>query len=383
MAAMTATSAGIPDIRLPADLRPSDGRFGCGPSKVRPEALTALTAAAPTLMGTSHRKAPVRGLVGRVRTGLSELFALPDGYEVALGNGGAALFWDVASLSLIERRSQHLVFGAFSSSFATAVAGAPFLEEPDVIKSAFGTHPEAVARPGIDVYALTHNETSTGVAMPVTRPAGADAGALVVVDATSAAGGMPVDPTQFDVYYFSPQKCLGSDGGLWMALCSPQAVERAEKPAADGRWAPKALSLSLALEQSRLNQTLNTPAVATLFLLADQLDWILGHGGLAWAAARSADSSSRLYSWAEATSYTTPFVADPAQRSPVVGTIDLDESIDVSVVNAVLRANGIVDTDAYRSLGRNQLRIAMFPTIEPDDVEILTRAVDHVVTALA
>ncbi|MDQ6798334.1 MAG: phosphoserine transaminase [Actinomycetota bacterium] len=373
----------MPDIRLPGDLLPSDGRFGCGPSKVRPEALTALTAAAPTLMGTSHRKAPVRGLVGRVRTGLSELFALPDGYEVALGNGGAALFWDVASFSLIDRRSQHLVFGAFSSSFATAVAAAPHLEGPHLVESAFGTHPEAVGREGIDVYALTHNETSTGVAMDVRRPEGADAGALVLVDATSAAGGMAVDPAQFDAYYFSPQKCLGSDGGLWMALCSPQAVERATRLVADGRWMPKSLSLALALEQSRLNQTLNTPAVATLFLLADQLDWLLGNGGLAWAAARCADSANRLYSWAETTSYTTPFVADPAQRSPLVGTVDLDPSIDAGVVGGVLRANGIFDTDAYRSLGRNQLRVSMFPNVEPDDVEILTRAVDHVVGALA
>ncbi len=380
---MSPTSSEIPDVRLPADLQPSDGRFGCGPSKVRPEALAALTAAAPTLMGTSHRKAPVKGLVGRVRAGLSEMFALPDGYEVALGNGGAALFWDVASFSLIERRSQHLVFGAFSSSFATAVAAATHLEGPHLVESAFGTHPEAVAREGIDVYALTHNETSTGVAMEVRRPAGADDGSLVLVDATSAAGGMAVDPTQFDVYYFSPQKCFGSDGGLWMALCSPQAVERAARLAAGARWVPKSLSLPLALEQARLNQTLNTPAVATLFLLADQLDWLLGNGGLAWATARCADSARRLYAWAESTSYTTPFVADPAERSPLVGTIDLDPSIDVSMVNGVLRANGIVDTDAYRSLGRNQLRIAMFPNVEPDDVEILTKAIDHIVAALA
>ncbi len=380
---MSPSSSEIPDIRLPGALLPSDGRFGCGPSKVRPEALTALTVAAPALMGTSHRKAPVRGLVGRVRAGLSDLFALPDGYEVALGNGGAALFWDVASFSLIDRRSQHLVFGAFSSSFAAAVVAAPHLEGPHLVESAFGTHPEAVAREGIDVYALTHNETSTGVAMEVSRPDGADDGALVLVDATSAAGGMAVDPTQFDAYYFSPQKCLGSDGGLWMALCSPQAVERTSKLAADGRWAPKSLSLPMALEQSRLNQTLNTPALATLFLLADQLDWLLDNGGLAWAAARCGDSANRLYSWAETTSYTTPFVADPAQRSTVVGTIDLDPSIDAAVVGAVLRANGIVDTDAYRSLGRNQLRIAMFPNVEPDDVEILTKAVDHVVAALA
>ncbi|MGI9023396.1 MAG: phosphoserine transaminase [Acidimicrobiales bacterium] len=371
----------MPDIRLPDHLRPSDGRFGCGPSKVRPDAMTRL-AQAP-VMGTSHRKAPVKSLVGRVRAGLTELFGLPDGYEVALGNGGAALFWGVAAFSLIKGRSQHLVFGAFSSAFAAAVAATPHLEGPDVIASAFGTHPEAVGREGIDVYALTHNETSTGVAMEVLRPAGADTDALVVVDATSAAGGMPVDPAQFDAYYFSPQKCFGSDGGLWMALCSPRAVERVERITATGRWAPKSLSLGLALEQSRLNQTLNTPSLATLFLLAEQLDWLLGNGGLSWAAKRCEDSASRLYGWAEATSYTTPFVADAASRSPLVGTVDLDESIDAGVVGGVLRANGIVDTDAYRSLGRNQLRVAMFPNVEPDDVEILTRAVDHVVAELA
>jgi len=379
---MSPPSPEIPDIRLPPALQPSDGRFGCGPSKVRPDALAAL-AAAPQVIGTSHRKAPVKSLVGRVRTGMSELFGLPDGYEVALGNGGAALFWDVASFSLIERRSQHLVFGAFSSSFASAVTATPHLEGPDVIASAFGTHPNAVGREGVDVYAMTHNETSTGVAMEVRRPAGADTGALVVVDATSAAGGMAVDPADFDAYYFSPQKCFGSEGGLWLALCSPMAVERADRLAGSSRWTPKSLSLSLALEQSRLNQTLNTPSLATLFLLADQLDWMLANGGLAWAAKRCEDSASRLYAWAEATAYTSPFVAEPASRSPVVGTIDLDPSIDVGVVNGVLRANGIVDTDAYRSLGRNQLRVAMFPNVEPDDVEILTRAVDHVVAALA
>ncbi len=372
----------IPDIRLPADLLPSDGRFGCGPSKVRPDALERLAATTPPVMGTSHRKAPVRSLVGRVRSGLSELFALPDGYEVALGNGGAALFWDMASFSLIAQRSQHLVFGAFSSGFAGAVAGAPHLDAPDLVESAFGTHPQTVGREGIDTYALTHNETSTGVAMEVSRPSGADPDALVVVDATSAAGGMAVDPAAFDAYYFSPQKCFGSDGGLWLALCSPRAVERVERLSA-GRWIPKSLSLGLALEQSRLNQTLNTPSVATLSLLADQLDWLLGNGGLSWATKRCEDSAGRLYAWAESTSYTSPFVADPGSRSPVVGTVDLDDSIDVGVVNAVLRANGIVDTDAYRSLGRNQLRVAMFPNVEPSDVEILTRAVDHVVAALA
>jgi phosphoserine aminotransferase len=371
----------IPDIRLPAELRPSDGRFGCGPSKVRPEAVANLAASSASWMGTSHRKSPVRSVVGRIRAGMAELFALPDGYEVALGNGGAAQFWDVATVSLIDARSQHLVFGAFSSAFAAAVASAPHLEAPDKIESAFGTHPEPVSRPGIDVYALTHNETSTGVAMPVRRPEGADPDALVLVDATSAAGGLPVDPAEFDVYYFSPQKCFGSDGGLWLALCSPAAVARAGR-LAGGRWAPKSLSLQVALEQSRLDQTNNTPALATLFLLADQLEWLLGSGGLEWASARSRRSADTLYAWAEASAYATPFVADPASRSALVGTVDLDPAIDVAVVNGVLRANGIVDTDAYRSLGRNQLRVGMFPNVEPDDVAILTRAVDHVVAAL-
>ena len=379
---MSSSPTSIPDIRLPADLLPSDGRFGCGPSKVRPDALTRLAETTPTIMGTSHRKAPVKSMVGKVRAGLSELFALPDGYEVALGNGGAALFWDVASFSLIERRSQHLVFGAFSSAFAAAVSATPHLDAPDLIESAFGTHPQSVGRQDVDVYALTHNETSTGVAMEVLRPAGADDDALVVVDATSAAGGMTVDPSAFDVYYFSPQKCFGSDGGLWLALCSPRAIERVSRLSTE-RWIPKSLSLGLALEQSRLNQTLNTPGLATLWLLSEQLDWLLENGGLAWAAKRCEDSAARLYGWAEATSYTEPFVADPGSRSPVVGTVDLDESIDVGVVNGVLRANGIVDTDAYRSLGRNQLRVAMFPNVEPGDVEILTRAVDHVVAQLA
>lgn len=380
---MSTSTATVPDIRLPPDLVPADGRFGSGPSKVRPEAVAALAGVSSTWMGTSHRKAPVRSVVGRVRAGLAELFRLPDGYEVALGNGGAALFWDVATFSLIERLSQHLVFGAFSASFATAVAGTPHLDDPDRIESAFGTHPDPVGRPGVDVYALTHNETSTGVAMPVARPAGADPDALVVVDATSAAGGIPVEAAEFDVYYFSPQKCLGSDGGLWLALCSPAAVERVARVAATpGRWAPRSLSLGLALEQSRLDQTANTPALATLFLLADQLDWMLGNGGLDWAAARSRRSADIVYEWAERSDYASPFVAVPSQRSPVVGTIDLDPSIDVSVVNAVLRANGIVDTDSYRSLKRNQLRIAMFPNVEPDDVGTLTRAVDHVVSAL-
>jgi len=379
---MSPSTLEIPDIRLPPDLLPTDGRFGSGPSKVRSGAVAALAHAAPTYLGTSHRQASVRQVVGRVRAGVAELFGLPDGYEIALGNGGAALFWDVAAFGLIERRSQHLVFGQFSSSFAGGVRAAPHLEEPEVIEAPAGSHPEPEPGPGVDMYALTHNETSTGVAMPVRRPAGCDPDALVVVDATSAAGGMPVDPDEFDVYYFSPQKCLGSDGGLWLAALSPRAIERVERVRAGGRWVPASLSLSAALTRSRADETWNTPGLATLFLLADQLDWLLGNGGLAWASGRSEASASVLYGWAESSSYATPFVSDPAKRSPVVGTVDLDDAIDAKAVCAVLRANGIVDTDPYRSLGRNQLRVAMYPNVEPDDVDTLTRAVDHVVTAL-
>jgi phosphoserine aminotransferase len=371
------------DIRLPADLLPSDGRFGSGPSKVRPEAVAALASVGPAYLGTSHRQAPVRAVVGRVREGLRDLFDLPDGYEVALGNGGAALFWDVAAFSLVERRSQHLVFGQFSSSFAAEVRAASHLEEPDVIESPMGSHPWPEAVEGVDVYALTHNETSTGVAMPVQRPDGADPGALVVVDATSAAGGMRVDPAQFDVYYFSPQKCFGSDGGLWLAVLSPAAVQRVERVAASGRWVPASLSLATALARARADETWNTPALATLYLLADQLDWLLANGGLEWAAARSEAAAAALYGWAEAAPHATPFVADPAMRSPVVGTVDLDESVDAKAVCRVLRANGIVDTEPYRSLGRNQLRVGMYPNVEPADVATLTRAVDHVVAALS
>ena len=379
---MSPSAPVVPDIRLPAHLLPSDGRFGSGPSKVRPEAVAALAEVGPAYLGTSHRQAPVRSVVGRVRAGLRELFALPDGYEVALGNGGAALFWDVAAFGLIERRSQHLVFGQFSSSFAGEVRAAPHLDDPDVIESPMGSHPRPRAVAGVDVYALTHNETSTGVAMPVERPEGADPDALVVVDATSAAGGMRVGPAEFDVYYFAPQKCFGSDGGLWLALCSPRAVERVERVAAGGRWVPAGLSLATALTRSRADETWNTPALATLYLLADQLDWLLANGGLDWAASRSEASAATLYGWAESAPHASPFVADPGMRSPVVGTVDLDESVDAKAVCRVLRANGIVDTEPYRSLGRNQLRVGMYPNVEPSDVAILTQAVDHVVAAL-
>jgi phosphoserine aminotransferase len=373
----------LPDIRLPADLRPSDGRFGSGPSKIRQASVDALAAAAPTYLGTSHRANTVKSMVGRLRAGLSELFHLPDGYEVALGNGGAALFWDMATFGLVEHRSQHLSFGQFSASFAAAARSAPHLDDPEVVESAPGTHPVLRATPGVDAYALTHNETSTGVAMPVRRPAGVSSDeALVLVDATSAAGGMRVDPAEFDAYYFAPQKCFAADGGLWLALLSPAAVERVGRIKASGRWTPALLDLGLALENSRLNQTYNTPGLATIFLMVDQVEWMLAGGGLGWAASRSEASAAVLYPWAEASDYATPFVADPVQRSPVVGTVDLDPSVDANQVAAVLRANGIVDTESYRRLGRNQLRVAMYPAVEADDVAILTRAIDHVVDAL-
>jgi phosphoserine aminotransferase len=369
------------DIKIPENLKPRDGRFGCGPSKIRPEALAALAASGSSILGTSHRQKPVKNVVHRVREGLGSLFSLPDGYEVVLGNGGSTAFWDIATFGLIENKSQHLVFGEFSSKFASAAKEAPFLGEPTVIKSEPGSHPMAVAEAGIDVYALTHNETSTGVAMPIKRPAGTD-GALVLVDATSAAGGLEVDAKEFDTYYFAPQKSFASDGGLWLALMSPAAIARAEKIKASGRWVPAFFDLGIAIENSRLDQTYNTPALMTLMLLADQIEWMNTNGGLQFAAGRSADSSSRLYSWAEKTSYTTPFVTDPAMRSKVVGTINFDEAIDANVVAATLRANGIVDTDSYRKLGKNQLRVGMFPAVDPSDIDALTASIDFVVAAL-
>ncbi|MDQ3898265.1 MAG: phosphoserine transaminase [Actinomycetota bacterium] len=375
-------STSPPDITLPPDLRPADGRFGSGPSKVRPDAVAALAAAAPTYLGTSHRQSPVRSVVGRLREGMTDLFALPEGYEVVFGNGGAACFWDVALFSLIERRSQHLSFGNFSESFAGMAARAAHLDTPDVIESPAGTHPDPKPNPDVDAYALTHNETSTGVATEVLRPAPVEEG-LVLVDATSAAGGMRVDPGEFDVYYFSPQKGFGADGGLWIALCSPAALERVDRIKATGRWIPESLSLATAVENARLNQTYNTPGLATLFLMGDQLDWILANGGLEWAASRCETSSNLLYGWAEKSDYATPFVAEHADRSPVVGTVDLDESIDAKAVSRILRANGIVDTEPYRKLGRNQLRVAMFPAVDPDDVALLTGAIDHIVAALS
>ena len=367
------------DIVIPESLKPADGRFGSGPSKVRPEQLASLVASGASYIGTSHRQKPVKSLVGRVRQGLAELFSLSDGYEVVLGNGGTTAFWDAAAFGIVRERSQHLVFGEFSSKFAKAVAKAPWLADPSVIETEPGSHPEATAEPGVDAYALTHNETSTGVAMPVRRPPGADG--LVLVDATSGAAGLPVDIAETDVYYFAPQKGFASDGGLWLALCSPAALERIEEIAASGRYVPDFFDLKVALDNSRKDQTYNTPAVTTLLLMAQQIDWFLAQGGLSWSTGRCADSAQRVYTWADKTSYTTAFVTDPAKRSQVVGTIDF-EGVDAAEVAKVLRANGIVDTEPYRKLGRNQLRIAMYPAIDPEDVEALTACIDHVVEKL-
>ncbi|WP_269855609.1 phosphoserine transaminase [Streptomyces sp. RPT161] len=370
------------EIQIPADIKPADGRFGAGPSKVRTEALDALAATGTSLLGTSHRQAPVKNLVGEVREGIAELFSLPEGYQVVLGNGGSTAFWDIATHGLIRSKSQHLSFGEFSSKFAKAAKMAPWLEDPTVISSEPGTHPAPTAEAGVDVYAFTHNETSTGVAMPIKRVAGAEADALVLVDATSGAGGLPVDIAETDVYYFAPQKSFAADGGLWLALFSPAALERAERVAGSGRHIPAFFDLPTAIDNSAKNQTYNTPALGTLFLLNEQLKWINGQGGLSWAVERTADSSSRLYGWAEKSGHATPFVANPAQRSQVIGTIDFSDDIDASAIAKTLRANGIVDTEPYRKLGRNQLRVAMFPAIDPADVEALTACVDYVIERL-
>jgi phosphoserine aminotransferase len=370
------------EIVIPGDLLPADGRFGCGPSKVRPEQLAALAGSGAAYLGTSHRQAPVRSLVQRIREGMAQLFSVPDGYEVVLGNGGTTAFWEIAAFGLVDHKAQHLSFGEFSSKFAKVTASAPWLEAPTVIESPTGTHPRPRAEDGIDTYALTHNETSTGVAMPVGRVPDADPDALVIVDATSGAGGLPLRAGEVDVYYFAPQKSFGSDGGLWLALMSPAALDRAGKIAASGRYIPEFFSLETAVDNSRKQQTYNTPAVATLFLLADQVEWMLAQGGLAWAAARTAQSSAFLYEWAEKTPVTTPFVADPLQRSQVVATIDFDDTVRATALSAALRANGIVDTDSYRKLGRNQLRIGMFPAVDPADVQALTASIDYVVERL-
>ena len=375
------TRASAPTITIPTDLLPTDGRFGCGPSKVRPEQLAALAATGSSVMGTSHRQKPVKDVVARVRSGMRELFALPEGYEVVLGNGGTTAFWDAAAFGLVRERSLHLTNGEFSSKFASVTKGAPFLGEPVVIAAEPGSAPEPVADPSCDLIAWAHNETSTGVMIPVQRPAGSD-GALVAIDATSGAGGLPVNITDADVYYFAPQKCFASDGGLWIALMSPAAQERVAEIGSSDRWVPEFLSLTTALDNSVKEQTYNTPAVATLLLLADQVEWMNAQGGLDWCTTRTTDSSARLYNWAEASDYATPFVVEAAQRSQVVGTIDFDDNVDAAAVAKVLRANGIVDTEPYRKLGRNQLRVGMFPAIEPDDVSALTACIDHVVTQL-
>ncbi|HLT68330.1 MAG TPA: phosphoserine transaminase [Microbacterium sp.] len=368
-------------LQIPADLLPADGRFGCGPSKVRAAQVSALAEVGASLLGTSHRQAPVKNLVGSVRERLAQLFRLPEGYEIILGNGGSTAFWDAAAFGLIEKRSQNLTFGEFGGKFATA-AKVPWLEEPSVITA----EPGSIALPeptgGIDVYAWPHNETSTGAYAPIARVAG-DEGALTVIDATSAAGGIDFDVSQADVYYFAPQKNLGSDGGLWLAAVSPAAIARIEKIAASGRYIPESLNLATALDNSRKEQTYNTPAVTTLHLLNSQLGWILDNGGLSWADARTRESSNVLYEWADASDFATPFVTNPEHRSPVVATIDFDDSIDAAAVAKTLRANGIVDTEPYRKLGRNQLRIGMFPAIDPDDVSQLTKAVDWVVEKLS
>ena len=369
----------MPSLTIPSGLLPVDGRFGCGPSKVRQQQLDYLATAGSALLGTSHRQAPVKNLVGRVQSGLGDLFRLPDGYEVVLGNGGSTAFWDAAAFSLIKKRSQNLTFGEFGAKFAQAAA-APFLDAPHVIDAPAGSRAEVEIVEGIDVYAWPQNETSTGVMAPVTRVA---ADALTVVDATSAAGGIDFDASQADVYYFAPQKNFASDGGLWCALFSPAAIERVFSLAGTGRYIPEFLSLKNAIDNSRLNQTLNTPAISTLLLLENQVDWINGNGGLAWASARTLESSSALYEWADAAAYATPFVVDPAHRSQVVVTIDFDESVDAAAVASTLRANGIVDTEPYRKLGRNQLRVATFVAVEPDDVRKLISSIDYVVGALA
>jgi len=376
-----------PDITIPAHLLPSDGRFGSGPSKVRPEAVEALAAESGRFLGTSHRQKTVKAVVGSLRQGLADLFSLPDDYVVTLGNGGTTCFWDAATFGLIERKSQHLSFGEFSSKFATAATDAPHLDAPEIIPSDVGTHPDPVARDDVDLYALTHNETSTGVMMPIVRPAGAalpeQGGGLVAVDATSGAGGLPVDPDQFDAYYFAPQKCFGSDGGLWVALLSPAAQDRIARIAATQRWVPASMDLTIALDNSKLDQTYNTPALATLFLFDNQVTWFNKQGGLEFSTGRCDRSAEILYTWAENSDFATPFVTRVQDRSHVVGTIDLVDSVDAAAVAKVLRANGIVDTEPYRKLGRNQLRIAMFPALDPDDVASLCACINYVVGAIA
>ncbi|MFC7486281.1 phosphoserine transaminase [Knoellia sp. CPCC 206453] len=369
-------------ITIPSDLLPADGRFGSGPSKVRPEQVEFLASLGSTVLGTSHRQAPVKNLVKSVRSGLADLFSIPEGYEVILGNGGATAFWDIAAFGLVRERAQHLAFGEFSSKFGAVTNNAPFLGESSIIKSDPGTRPVAVAEDGVDVYAWAHNETSTGVMTDVRRVEGAADDALVLIDATSGAGGLPVDVSQTDVYYFGPQKCFAADGGLWLALFSPAALARVDEITASGRWVPDFFSLPTAIDNSRKDQTYNTPAVGTLALLDNQVQWINGQGGLDWATARTADSSGRLHAWVESVDYASPYVADPAARSQVVTTIDFDDAVDASVIAATLRAHGVVDVEPYRKLGRNQLRVATFPAVDPEDVSKLIACIEHVVAAL-
>ncbi len=369
-------------ITIPSDLLPADGRFGSGPSKVRPEQVEFLASLGSTVLGTSHRQAPVKNLVKSVRSGLADLFSIPEGYEVILGNGGATAFWDIAAFGLVRERAQHLAFGEFSSKFGAVTNNAPFLGESSIIKSDPGTRPVAVAEDGIDVYAWAHNETSTGVMTDVQRVSGAADDALVLIDATSGAGGLPVDVSQTDVYYFAPQKCFAADGGLWLALFSPAALARVDEITASGRWVPDFFSLPTAIDNSRKDQTYNTPAIGTLALLDNQVQWMNGQGGLDWATARTADSSGRLHAWAESVDYASLFVADPAARSQVVTTIDFDDAVDASVIAATLRAHGVVDVEPYRKLGRNQLRVATFPAVDPEDVSKLIASIEHVVAAL-
>jgi phosphoserine aminotransferase len=380
------TSTDAAAITIPADLLPTDGRFGSGPSKIRPEQVDYLSSIATTVLGTSHRQKPVKDLVHRVRAGLAELFALPAGYEVVLGNGGSTAFWDVAAFSLVRERAQHVAIGEFSAKFAHVTDRAPFLGAATIIKATPGELAAATAEDGVDVYAWPQNETSTGVMAPVQRVPGttaaSDGGPLILIDATSGAGGLPVDIAATDAYYFAPQKCFASDGGIWLAVLSPAALRRVEEITASGRWIPDILDLGIAIDNSRKDQTLNTPAVATLAMLAVQVEWMLAQGGLDWGISRTLDSSSRLYDWAERTAYTTPFVSDPAARSQVVGTIDFDDTIDAAVIAKVLRAHGVVDVEPYRKLGRNQLRIGMYPAVDPTDVTALTNCVDHVVSQL-
>jgi phosphoserine aminotransferase len=368
------------NVTIPAELLPLDGRFGCGPSKVRPAQIDYLVSVGRTVLGTSHRQAPVRNLVGQVRDGLADLFTLPEGYEIILGNGGSTAFWDIAAFGLVREHAQHLAFGEFSAKFGSVTQKAPFLGDSTIIKGEPGTLPTPSAEAGVDVYAWAQNETSTGVMAPVARVKGADEGSLMLVDATSGAGGLPLDVAESDVYYFGPQKCFAADGGLWIAAFSPAALARVDEIAASDRWVPDFFSLPTAISNSRLNQTYNTPAVSTLALLSNQINWINEQGGLDWAVKRTTDSSSRLYAWAEATAYTSPFVADPSARSLVVGTIDFTDEVNAAQVAAALRANGVVDVEPYRKLGRNQLRVGMFPAVDPQDISKLISSIEYVVS---